>query len=176
MTAAPIRVARKGWFKAWLQPTRDQLRKACLWAETEARTSTWDEAADLVDWLNWAIGEQLGCHVVSKIVAWHDISDAPIIRIDIQDYTHHIAVRVHAAVVFLRHDCGWHGVWRNDARWPLRRVHALEAMPLQREVLRLVLGDRNVRTLGVRLTVVHEEIACSQIPHRCLHFFRSSRL
>lgn len=92
VTAPPVRIQRKGPLK-WFHPSRDELRAACLYAESEARHIAGMNEVDLAHYLNWCIGEQLNVGVNCTIIGEHDLDDAPVVRVQTEHYTHHIAVR-----------------------------------------------------------------------------------
>lgn len=88
----PARVQRTGWLR-YAPLTRDQVRKACLYAEAWVRQTTWKDVEDLIHGTAWMIGEQLSRPIHALLVGMHDIDDMPVIRIHIGDIVHHIAFR-----------------------------------------------------------------------------------
>lgn len=94
MTAVspPVRVQRTGWLR-YAPLTRDQVRKACLFAEAWVRQTTWKDVEDLIHGTAWMIGEQLSRPINALLVGMHDIDDMPVIRVQIGEMVHHIAFR-----------------------------------------------------------------------------------
>lgn len=92
MSAPPIRIERKGMWR-WFQPTRVEMRRACLWAETRARGIVWKTVDHLVAYLVQQIGDQLDTRISAEIAGWHGDDDLPVIAIYTQNYTHHIEVQ-----------------------------------------------------------------------------------
>ena len=92
MTTAPVRVNRAGWAK--LAPlTRDQVRKACLYAEAWVRPTTWKDATDLMHALAWCVIDQVNRPVKVVVAGLHDLDDMPVMRLHVGEIIHHIAVR-----------------------------------------------------------------------------------
>lgn len=92
MTGPPIRIQRKGMWR-WFSPTRDEMRRACLFAESEARAIIWVSVDHLVGYLVQHIGDQLSVPITAEVAGWHGESDLPVIAIYAAHYTHHVAVR-----------------------------------------------------------------------------------
>lgn len=92
MTSPPVRVQRTGWLR-YAPLTRDQVRKACLYAETWVRQTTWKDVEDLIHGTAWMIGEQLSRPINALLVGMHDIDDMPVVRVQIGEMVHHIAFR-----------------------------------------------------------------------------------
>lgn len=88
----PVRVQRKGPLK-WFHPTRDELKLACVYAESEARAIRFESEEKFTHWLAWCIGEQLGCALSCTIAGYHDVNDVPVVMIQTEHYTHMIVVR-----------------------------------------------------------------------------------
>jgi hypothetical protein len=85
-------VQRTGWLK-YAPLTRDQVRKACLFAEAWVRQTTWKDVEDLIHGTAWMIGEQLSRPINAMLVGMHDIDDMPVVRVQIGEMVHHIAFR-----------------------------------------------------------------------------------
>lgn len=92
MSSPPVRVQRTGWLK-YAPLTRDQVRKACLFAEAWVRQTTWKDVEDLIHGTAWMIGEQLSRPINAMLVGMHDIDDMPVVRVQIGEMVHHIAFR-----------------------------------------------------------------------------------
>lgn len=74
--------------------TREQFKRACVFAEVWARQTTWKDVVDLIHGTAWMIGEQLQRPVNAHLVGQHDIDDMPVIRIHaLSEFTHHIVFR-----------------------------------------------------------------------------------
>jgi len=92
VSSPPVRVQRTGWLK-YAPLTRDQVRKACLFAEAWVRQTTWKDVEDLIHGTAWMIGEQLSRPINAMLVGMHDIDDMPVVRVQIGEMVHHIAFR-----------------------------------------------------------------------------------
>lgn len=73
--------------------TREQARKACLYAEVWARETTWKDVVDLIHGVAWMIGEQLSRPVSAHLCGSHDIDDMPVLRVRMGEFEHHIVFR-----------------------------------------------------------------------------------
>lgn len=73
--------------------TRDQVRKACLYAEAWVRPTTWKDATDLMHALAWCVIDQMNRPVKVVIAGMHDLDDMPVMRLHVGEIIHHIAVR-----------------------------------------------------------------------------------
>lgn len=92
VTSPPVRVHRAGWLR--LAPlTREQVRRACLYAEAWVRQTTWKDAVDLMHALAWCVIDQVNRPVSVVLAGVHDIDDMPVIRMHVGEIIHHIAVR-----------------------------------------------------------------------------------
>lgn len=92
MIATPIRIERRGVWR-WFQPTREEMRGACLWAEMRARGIVWKSVDHLVGYLVQQIGDQLNTRISADVAGWQGEDDLPVIAIYTQNYTHHIEVQ-----------------------------------------------------------------------------------
>jgi hypothetical protein len=92
VAAAPIRVKRLGIWRM-MPLTREQVKRACVYAEAWARATTWKGVEDLIHGIAWMIGEQLARNVSIVLVGCHDIDDLPVVRVQIGEFQHHIVFR-----------------------------------------------------------------------------------
>lgn len=89
---APVRVLRIGW-RSRLPLTREQFKRACLYAEAWVLGTTWKDVEDLIHATAWQIGEQLARPIHALLVGQHDIDDMPVVRIHCSEFQHHIVYR-----------------------------------------------------------------------------------
>ena len=76
-----------------MHPTRDELKRACEFAHSEARAIRFSGEDELTHWMVWAIGEQLGCGISCTVTGYHDVNDMPVLAIHTEHLVHHIAMR-----------------------------------------------------------------------------------
>lgn len=92
MSAPPVRVVRTGWRQV-LPLTREEVKRACVYAEEWVRPTTWKDVEDLMHGLAWQIGEQLGRPINALLVGVHDLNDMPVLRVHVGEFQHHIVIR-----------------------------------------------------------------------------------